>query len=484
MRIDMTQKHGSVTVQGGAPGDGFDIVFASVEALSEAMARAEVSSEEITQAFLARIARFDDKLHAFVAVYREEALRQARAADEARAAGRPLGPLHGIPVAIKDIFDYAGHPTEAGSAALTDRHPATSAMAVRRLESAGMIVLGKTHMVEFAFGGWGTNPVKGAPWNPWDLATHRVPGGSSSGSAVAVGAGLAPAALGTDTGGSIRTPACWCGIVGLKTSSGLIGRSGVVPLCPTHDTVGPLARSVRDAALLLEALAGIDPLDPATAEAPRISPLAEIERGIRGFRLGVLVEGDLARVEPEVRQLYDAALKDLEALGARIEEVRLPLSIEEYLAGGGEIMSAESYRHLSHYAEPADSPVDPVIRARIMRGREIPASVYMRLLDTRRNAQAEFLMRMDRLDALIAPGSHLAPIPVSEVDEQAPPNIFGRFVNFLDLASLSVPVGLTTAGLPAAMQIVVRRFDDSLALRIGRAFEKARDGLVQRPPGW
>ena len=479
----MTWKHGAITEKRSVPGDGFDAAFVSVETLSGAMARAEVSSEEVTKAFLERIARFDDKLHAFVAVYREEAVRQARAADEARAVGRHLGPLHGIPVAIKDIFDYAGRPTEAGSAALTDRHPANSANAVRRLESAGMIVLGKTHMVEFAFGGWGTNPVKGTPWNPWDIETHRVPGGSSSGSAVAVAAGLAPAALGTDTGGSIRTPACWCGIVGLKTSSGLIGRGGVVPLCPTHDTVGPLARSVRDAALLLEALAGFDTLDPATAEAPKISPLAEIERDIRGFRLGVLGEDDLTRVEPEVRRLFDAALKDMEALGAQIEEVQLPLSIQEYLAGGGDIMSAESFTHLGRYVEPPDSPVDPVIRARILRGREISASAYIALLETRRTAQAEFLTRMDRFDALIVPGCHLAPVPVDDVDEAAPPNIFGRFVNFLDLASLSVPVGFAMTGMPAAMQIVVRRFDDPLALRIGRAFEKERGGLVQRPPG-
>ncbi len=481
--IDKPARSGKAGAAKKKPFSGRDLAFQTIESLSAALADGLLTSESLVQEYLNRINRFDDKLHAFVSVYGEQSMNDARACDTARTIGKSVGPLHGIPVAIKDIFDYAGHPTEAGSAALTDRHPAVSANAVRRLEAAGMIVLGKTHMVEFAFGGWGTNPVKGTPWNPWDLETHRVPGGSSSGSAVAVAAGLAPAALGTDTGGSIRTPAAWCGLVGLKTSSGLIGRGGVVPLCPTHDTVGPLTRSVRDAAYLLAALAGVDPLDPATAEAPKSAPLAEIERGIRGFRLGVLGQGDLARVAPEVRQLFVKALEELESLGAHIEEIRLPLSIEEYLTGGGDIMSVESYRHLGHYVDPADSTVDPVIRARIMRGREIPASVYLRLLDTRRSAQAEFLTRLDRLDALIVPGCHQPPIPVDEVDEQAPPNIFGRFVNFLDLASLSVPIGITAAGLPGAIQIVVRRFDDPLALRIGRAFEKARGGLVQRPPG-
>lgn len=447
------------------------------------MADGAVTSEALTHEYLNRIDRFDERLHAFASVHGEQSMKEAKLSDAARAAGKSIGALHGIPIAIKDIFDIAGQPTAAGSDALTDRHPATSANAVRRLEAAGMIVLGKTHMVEFAFGGWGTNPVKGAPWNPWDMETHRVPGGSSSGSAVAVAAGLAPAALGTDTGGSVRTPACWNGIVGLKTSSGLIGRGGVVPLCPTHDTVGPLARSVRDAALLLEALAGFDPLDPATAEAPRISPLVDIERGIRGFRLGVLGEGDLARVEPEVRRLFDAALKDMETLGAHIEEVRLPLSIEQYLAGGGDIMSAESYTHLGRYVDAEDSAVDPVIRARIMRGREISASAYIGLLETRRAAQAEFLVTLDRLDALIAPGCHQVAIPVDEVDEDTPPNIFGRFVNFLDLVSLSVPIGFTDAGLPAGLQVIVRRFDDPLALRIGRAFETAQGDATRRPPG-
>ena len=454
-----------------------------MEVLSRALVEGAVTSEALVAAYIDRIERFDGKLHAFVSVHAEQAAEEARASDALRKSGRPVGPLHGIPVAIKDIFDQAGHPTEAGSAALTDRRPSASANAVRRLEAAGMIVLGKTQMVEFAFGGWGTNPVKGTPWNPWDLQTHRVPGGSSSGSAVAVAAGFAAAALGTDTGGSVRTPACWNGIIGLKTSSGLIGRGGVVPLCPTHDTVGPLARSVRDAALLLELLVGPDPEDPAPAEAPPIAPLAEIERGIEGFRLGILGDDDLSRVEPAVTRLFIEALEDLEALGARIEEVRLPLSIDEYLSGGGDIMSVESFTHLGRYAEAPDTPMHPVIRDRILRGRDISSSTYRGVLEQRRAAQSEFLSRLDRLDALIVPACHQVPIPVRDVDEDAPPNIFGRFVNFLDLASLAVPIGVTSAGLPAGMQIVVRRFDDPLALRIGRAFETTRDGLVERPPG-
>lgn len=460
-----------------------DTAFATVHELSRALAARKTTSEVLTGQLLDRIARLDGKLHAYAAVWPEEALRRAREADLARAEGKARGPLHGVPVAVKDIFDCAGFPTEAGSAALVDRIPAASAGAVRRLEAAGMIVLGKTNMVEFAFGGWGTNPVKGTPWNPWDLGTHRVPGGSSSGSAVAVAAGLAPAALGTDTGGSVRTPACWCGVVGLKTSLGLIGRSGVVPLCPTHDTVGLLTRSVLDAALLLDVLAGTDADDPVTVGAPHIFPLAEIERGIAGFRIGVLGGADLASVEPGMRRAFDDTVADIAKLGARLEEIRLPLSVEDYVRDGGDIMSAESYAWLGSYADAPDSVVDPVIRERICRGRDISASAYIRLLEARRLAQAELNAALDGIDAFLAPGCPRPAIPVDQVDEAEAPNVFGRFVNFLDLAALSVPAGCTVDNLPAGIQIVVRRFDDPLALRIGRALERARGGLVRRPPG-
>ena len=203
-----------------------------------------------------------------------------------------------------------------------------------------MVVVGRTHMVEFAYGGWGTNPVQGAPRNPWGHSAHVVAGGSSSGSAVAVSAGLVAAALGTDTGGSIRTPATWCGIVGLKTSVGLVGRGGVVPLCPTHDSVGPMTRSVRDAAIMLEAMAGEDRRDVATRFAPRVQPLDGIEDEIKGLRIGILPERDLDGVEPDIRRLHDRAIADYRALGAQFSEITLP-PIRNMLGGGGDIMSVE-----------------------------------------------------------------------------------------------------------------------------------------------
>nr|WP_245464949.1 amidase [Mesorhizobium sp. M1E.F.Ca.ET.045.02.1.1] len=307
--------------------------------------------------------------------------------------------------------------------------------------------------------------------------------GSSSGSAVAVAGGFAPAALGTDTGGSIRTPAAWCGIVGLKTSVGLVGRGGVVPLCPTHDSVGPMTRTVRDAALLLEMMVGSDPRDVATWYVPPVRPLATIENGVKSLRIGMLSERDLAGVEPDIRMLYDRAIADLMALGAEFHKIALPLSISDYLGRGGDIMSVESYALLSPYVDHPDSPVDPVIAKRISHGRDISGPAYYRLLETRRLAQIGFQEAAAGFDAFVAPGSHRSPVPLADVEENQPPNHFGRLVNYLDLASLVIPVGLTSNGLPTGLQIVVRKFDDALALRIGRTLERERGGLFVPPPG-
>ena len=210
----------------------------------------------LVEFYLNRVERLNGKLNAFVRVFAHEARLAAVALDNERQSGHVRGPLHGLPIAVKDIFHCAGHPTQAGSRAYSIAAEADSAMAVQRLEQAGMIVLGKTQTTEFAYGGWGVNEITGTPWNPWDLNTHRVPGGSSSGSAVAVASGMVPAALGSDTGGSCRAPAAYCGCIGVKPSYGLIGRSGMVPLSPTLDSPGLLHGRLRDSALLLDALIG------------------------------------------------------------------------------------------------------------------------------------------------------------------------------------------------------------------------------------
>lgn len=454
--------------------------FATIEEMSAALSAGAVSSVELTRAHLDRI-EADPALRAFAEVNTESALAAAQVADTRRANGDG-GPLLGVPLAVKDIFDIAGQRTRSGSLALDDRLPTTSATAVVKLEAAGMVVLGRTEMVEFAYGGWGTNPVRGAPRNPWDRSVHRTPGGSSSGSGVAVAAGLAPAALGTDTGGSVRTPAAWCGIVGMKTSLGLVSRSGAVPLAPTHDTVGPMTRSVRDASLLIEAMSGPDPLDPPTLTAPELDLLSGIEAGVRGMRIGILHDSDLTNVEPPVRALCDDATRTYQTLGATITKIALPLPAADYMAPAGDIMSFEGNAWLGRYVEADADKVDPVIAERILRGKAISDTQYEAILAEREEAHLALAAAIDGIDAILMPGAHLLPIPLAEVDEAQPPNRFGRIVNYLDLASLVVPVGLAS-GLPVGIQIVVRKFDDALALRIGRSLEREH-GQFGSPPGY
>jgi aspartyl-tRNA(Asn)/glutamyl-tRNA(Gln) amidotransferase subunit A len=335
--------------------------------------------------------------------------------------------------------------------------------------------------VEFAFGGWGTNPVLGTPWNPWDLLQHRIPGGSSSGTAVAIAAGLAPCGLGTDTGGSVRIPAALCGLVGLKTSPGVVSRAGVFPLCQTHDTVGPLARSVEDIAQLLLVLQGSDSKDIATKGTSWIDALGDLERGVAGLRLARLRAEDHGELSPGVDAAYTRALQIYTELGATIVAIAMPRPLDEYMRRAGDIMSAESYATLADVVDDEHNSIDPFIRTRIRRGRDIDARQYLELLDYRGQVQAEMAAVFERVDALILPTCPMAAIPVSEVDESATPlSRLGRFVNLLDLCAVAIPAGLEN-GLPVSIQIVAPCFQDALALRIARAFEAATDRSPYHP---
>jgi aspartyl-tRNA(Asn)/glutamyl-tRNA(Gln) amidotransferase subunit A len=441
--------------------------YLSIEQIQANVAQGTVSAEEIVEAIRFRARNLDRRLHAFV----EWVPTGMRC--RGSACNNSCGVLCGVPIAIKDLFDYAGVRTRAGSTVLPDKPARKTATAVRRLEAAGAVILGKTHTVEFAFGGWGTNPVAGTPWNPWDLRTHRVPGGSSSGSAVAVAAGMATAALGTDTGGSIRTPASYCGIVGYKPSPGLVSRTGVFPLSRMHDTVGVLTRNVRDVAIMLSVISGPDPEDELTLNVPAIDFLLEIENGLSGLSIGVLSEYELAPVSEDMRRLYTQTLANMTEAGALPREFEPPRPLVEYLRIAGDIMGAESYAGLARYVDSDDSKVDPAIRARILKGREISANRYRELVGERIQAKREFLDRLDGIDALIMPTCVEGAIPLSSVDENRIVTPYGRFANLLDLAAISVPMGLTTDSLPAGLQIVTRQFDDALALRIARSVERS-----------
>ena len=449
------------------------LTWATLEETAAAISDGQVSSEALVEHQLSRIARFEPQLKAFVEVYADEARQVARALDGLLRAGIRLGPLHGVTIAIKDLFEIEGRPIGAGSRAVPAKVSAINATVVERLRAAGAVIIGKTQTVEFAFGGWGTNAVMGTPWNPWDLQTHRVPGGSSSGSSVAVAAGLACGALGTDTGGSVRIPAGLCGLVGLKTTHGLVSRHGLVELCPTHDTVGPIARSVRDVALLLDVIAGPDPRDPVSADAPVRRVIHHIEHGVAGTRVWVLPASERHSIESDVLSLYDRALSTLAELGMQLVERPLPQSLTESMRIAGKLMSAEGYANLGELFEQ-DLVFDPHVRRRILAGKDIDAAQYIELLKMRDKARTAMLDAMEGVDVCFMPTNAITAIPVGEVDELSTPlSRFGRFVNLLDLCSVAVQAGLSGQGMPVSVQFVGKPMAEPLVLRIAHAFEKA-----------
>jgi aspartyl-tRNA(Asn)/glutamyl-tRNA(Gln) amidotransferase subunit A len=459
-----------------------DLADFGLAGLSAGIAAGRFSPVDILEACLARIARFEPRLHAFVALYEKEARRAAEDAARAIQSGRSKGPLHGLPIAIKDLIEMENQVTTGGSIVWKNRVSRHTATLVRKLTEAGMIVLGKTHTVEFAYGAWGTNQHMGTPWNPWDLKVQRTPGGSSSGSAVAVAARMAPAAIGTDTGGSVRIPAAWCGITGLKTSIGRISTYGVLPLSPTLDTPGPLARSVEDCALLLSVMQGPDPLDPLTATLPPAAPFAHLRQGIKGLTLARLPERERAGHDADVLTAYDRSIEELAALGATI--VTLPdlgYSLREYGDLVGRIISAEIYPLIRDIADDASLPLDPAVRARVLAGATISAPQYQEILAERQRRKASFLAGLAGIDAVLTPAAMTPPIPLTEVDQTSTPAISTRWVNFLDLCALAVPNGLTPAGLPTSLQIVCRTGAEDLALRIGWAYESATNWHLMAP---
>lgn len=459
-----------------------DVSDLTVAELSALLASGQASSRSIVDTYLERIQHLDTKLGSFVCTFDEGAREAANAADAARLRGESVGPLHGIPIAIKDVFHVTDYPTRAGSAVFEVSPSQPSANVVQRLENAGMIVLGKTNTVEFAYGGWGTNTVTGTPWNPWDTNVHRVPGGSSSGSAVAVAAGLVPAATGSDTGGSCRGPAAFCGCVGLKPSFGLIGRSGMVPLSPSLDVPGLLARSVADSELMFRALVGADPGDPVTLEPYAIGGI-EVSL-VKGLRVGRLKSYDGAKLHPDIVSLTDAVFTALERHGAEIVEIDTPGSLHIYLNDTVGIVSTEIYESVGRLTEMPDSQVQDAVRMRILAGRDVTDEAYGEMLARRDEAIADMLNAMQGIDALITPTCAQPAIAVVDVDEQTPATPFTRMVNYLDLAALSVPMGLTGEGLPAAAQIIVPKFNDPMAFRIGNIIEELVGGPLSRPAGW
>jgi len=456
--------------------------FKTVQELSADIAAGRLSPVDLVEDCLSRTERLEPKLQAYVTVQAKEARLAAEAADKAIRSGHRVGPLHGIPIAVKDLVEIEGRVAMGGTAAWKDRIAPHTATLYRKLVAAGMVVLGKTHTVEFAYGGWGTNQKLGTPWNPWDAATHRTPGGSSSGTGVAVGARLAPWGIGTDTGGSVRIPASWNGITGLKTTIGRISVHGVLPLSPTLDTPGPITRSVEDAATLFCVLQGADPLDPRTAGHTDCDPWPTLRRGVKGLRLGRFPAAERAAVDAEVLAAYDRSVDLLASMGAEVVDVALPMSFADLGAVNGRIMSAEAYAALADLVDDPASPLDEDVRPRVRAGATISSRDYLTALVQREPLKRVYQDATKDLDAMLTPTTLTPAIPIASIDQNTTPGMATRWVNFLDLCGLAVPNGFSAGGLPLSLQIVCAGYNEAMALRIGWAYQNATDWHERVPP--
>ena len=468
------------------PADG--LTSLSIAEAGEQIRRRALSPVELTRAYLDRIQARNPELRCYLTVLAEQALAAASAAERDIGAGHYRGPLHGIPVALKDLVMTRGIRTTCGSRILKDWVPDSDATVVVRLAAAGAILLGKLNMHEFAYGPTGVNPHYGTAANPW--GKDRMPGGSSSGSGVGVAAGLCAGALGTDTGGSIRIPASLCGIVGLKQTYGLISRAGVVPLAWSLDHIGPMTRTVTDAALMLQALAGRDPADPSTAALPVPDYRRDLERDPRGLRVGAVRDVFFERLDPEVRTTVEAAAQALAGLGVPVEEVRLP-RIRHAGPATFAIITAESMAYHEPYLKTRASEYGADVRARLFNGQFVLATQYLKAQRARHVLRADVDGVLRGVDALLTPTT---PIPAPRTDEReamvegATDDVRAwltrctRPFNLTGHPALSVPCGLTASGLPVGLQLVGRHFDEATLLRLGRAYERVSPLRDRRPP--
>ncbi len=423
----------------------------------------ELSPVELTRALLERIERVDGRIHAWCRLLPERALDEARRLEAEAVAGRFRGPLHGVPVGIKDLFHTAGVETTAGSAILAGFVPARDATVVRKLREGGAIVLGKTHTTVFA-------AMDPAPTrNPWDPG--HTPGGSSSGSAAAVAAGLCPAALGTQTAGSILRPAAYCGIVGLKPTYGRVSRTGVIPCAWSMDHVGPLVRTVADAALVLDVIAGADPDDPTAAARPAVAGAAALEAPPTDLVVGVPDRYFFEETAPEVRAAFDGALRLMDEAGVRVEQIRLPASFEAGVDAGIVVMYAEMAAYHRTWFSERRAEYPPRLAALVAAGLEVPAASYLRARQVRAIATRELSGTLPRTGVLATPTT---PTPAPEGLAFTGHWRYNEPFSATGHPALSVPMGLAPSGLPVGLQLVARHWQEATLLQAGAAWERLR----------
>ncbi|HUF94123.1 MAG TPA: amidase [Candidatus Limnocylindria bacterium] len=465
-----------------------DLAFTSMAELARMIAGGTVSPVDVMREHLDRITRLDG-LRAYITVCGDAALAAARAAETAVAAGGPLGPLHGVPIALKDLFDVRGVRTTGGSRILAEHVAAADATVVRRLREAGAIVLGKLNMHEFAYGPEGLNVRYGHARNPWDAAAERIAGGSSSGSGVAVAAGLSAGALGTDTGGSIRIPASLCGITGLKPTYGRVSRAGALPLSWSMDHMGPMTRSAADCALMLRAIAGYDAADPTTSVLPVPDYTAALSGDVTGLRVGLLRDFFLDSAAPEVKAAVEQAAATLAKAGAVVDEVSLPL-MPQVAAASFAIVASEAlaYHAVNLRTRAAEYQAD--VRERLMQGIVVSGLHYVRAQQIRALVRNGVDGALARRDVLLAPSTPMAATVIGETRTQVGdtpvevrPSLirYTRPFNLSGHPACSLPCGFTQGGLPIGMQVVGRPFDEATVLRAADAYQRLTDFHARRP---
>jgi aspartyl-tRNA(Asn)/glutamyl-tRNA(Gln) amidotransferase subunit A len=453
----------------------------SLAAVAQAIGQRKFSSREVTQSCLDRIAQWQPRLNAFMAIEADAALAAADAADAALAKGKPGGVLHGVPLAHKDMYYDAGHVVTCGSKIRRDFVATTTSTALQRLKDTGTIRLGSLQMVEFAYGPTGHNSHYGAVHNPF--APDHITGGSSSGSGSAVAARLTFAALGSDTGGSIRMPAHFCGVTGLKTTVGRVSRAGAMPLSQSLDTVGPLARTVEDCALLLGLMAGADAADPTAASGPLPDYMAATRESIKGLKIGVPSAFYVDDLDPEVARILDETMAVLKREGAEIVQVELP-DQRQLTAACQLVLAVEAAAFHKRWLIERPQDYGPQVLMRLQNGLAIPGVSYLEALRWRGPALSAYLAAVEGVDAVIAPVAPVAAPTLAESDVGNSPDAeaviqrltrFTRPTNYLGLPSLSIPSGFTKGGLPVGMQLIGRSFDEAVLLRIGAGFQRATD---------
>ncbi len=442
--------------------------------------RKKISPVELTSACLQRIERLNPVLNAFITVTAETAMAQAREAELEIQRGRWRGSLHGIPVGLKDLIDTAGVKTTCASAVFADRVPTEDAEVVRRLKRAGAVLIGKQNMQEFAYGGTSVPSHYGAVHNPWDL--QRVAGGSSGGSAAAVAAGLCFGALGSDTGGSIRQPAAFCGIAGLKPTYGRVSTRGVIPLSWSLDHIGPMCRTVGDVALLLEAIAGYDPLEPTSVDWPTARFAISPSSRSKAVRAGLVHQPFFGQLDPDIEATVSAAIMVVRTIAAEVRDVELPVGPPQAIVG------PEAYTFHAPYLAKAPDQYQAWTRERLKQAASISTAAYIEARRDLELARRSINEVFKTIDVLVTPTTPIPPPTIEESVRIDPPpggevslrNT--RPFNAFGLPAISIPCGVTRAGLPVGLQIAGPRFGEDKVLAFAHAFEQATKGEKRHPP--